>query len=149
MTTLGGAAVAKVARLAGFHGDAIKQAQVVSYAATRWNDAYQWDVPGAPTLDQWGLFATWPNRDYDGNPRDLFKAQCSADDAYRLWSAAGQTWDWHPVVQAQGGSLIRGAYRLIEEHRLWSSSTRAHTAVAVPFGHPEGTRPPRLFGTTT
>lgn len=138
--------MSRFARLAGFQGSAINQAVVVSYAATRWDDAYTWDPPGAPVLDQWGLFATFPATSELPNPRDLYDPQCSAADAYRWYRANDGTWDWHPVVQAHQGALIRGAYDTIERLGLWSRKAKQMGGPAVPLGHPVGTIPALPFG---
>ena len=144
MTALGGRDVAAAAQAAGFVGDEIRRAQVIAYAATRWEDHYQSEVPGVPALTQWGLFATNPNYYDPANPRALFDPITSAKDAYRYWQAAGGTWDWHPVVRVADGALVRGAWHTIEQGRLWGSKASDHTTHLVALGHPGGPLPSRL-----
>lgn len=142
MTMLGGREVAAAARLAGFRGDEVKRAQAVAYAASRWQSHYEVNVPGSPSLTQWGLFGTNPNDPGVPDPRTLFDPVVSAKDAYSLWYADGGSWDWHPVTRALGGALLRGAWRLLDEYRLWDSREQDVAHVAVPLGHPVGVVPP-------
>lgn len=145
MTTLGGRVVAQLARDAGFSGDEVKRAQAVSFAATRWQDHYTSYVAGVPSLTQAGLFATTPELDGAPSERELLDGAVSAQDAYRLWTAAGGNWDWHPVVRAFDGMFVRSAWLALEAHKLWNSKTGDHQGPVVPFGHPEGTLPPGVY----
>ena len=144
MSQLGGRSVAIAARTAGFTGDEVRRAEAVAFAATRWQDHYELDVPGSPSLSRWGLFATPPDRYPGANPRDLFKAHLSAVDAYRYWMMAGGRWDWHPVVQDNGGARVIAAWRYLDQHGLWESKARQVPPSGVPLGHPIGAVPAHL-----
>lgn len=145
MTQLGGREVYAVVTAAGFQGEEIKRAQCIAFAATRWQDHYVSEVAGVPDLTQWGLFATNPNDADPANPRGLFDPYQSAADAHRLWIDAGGVWDWHPVVKAYDGALVRGAWTALDEHNLWMTKTPQVTSLGVPFGHPNGVLPPGVY----
>jgi hypothetical protein len=130
VTTWGGVEVLEFARQAGFTGDEVKRAACVAYAASQWRDHFESVIPGSPSLDRFGLWGL-TLEELDGwSPRSAMNPRMSAEIAYAQWVAAGGTWDWHSIVQAGGGAVLRAAWSTIEAQHLWETRAPSRQPLA-------------------
>jgi hypothetical protein len=124
VTTWGGADVTRFAQAAGFDAVQSKRATAIAFAVSRFNDHYEQRIAGVPSMDQLGLWGLHPEMGPTARGLCLFDPVTSAKVLQHLWSEAGGTFEWMPVFSVRAGDLVRQAWTLLDDHRLWQTRAR-------------------------
>lgn len=113
------------ARAAGFDNEDAKRAATVALVASQGADHYDWSDPGVPESAQKGLFGLPVHLVAALGDYDLKSPTTSAALAWQLWRAANRKWDWHPVVKADGGAMVKRTLAALDLDNRWTDTARS------------------------
>lgn len=109
MTAWGSAMVAKIAKGAGFGGEALHDAVALALAASGGADHYQHNPISSPGAERRGLWAIRVDEVPGGEAADLFNADVNAAIARALWELSSGTFGWHPAWVSGAAAQVRPA----------------------------------------
>lgn len=109
VTAWGFDAVAKIAKGAGFSGEALHDAVSLAMAASGGADHYRYNPIGTPGAERRGLWAIRVDEVPAGETPDLFSASVSAAVARALWQLSSESFGWHPAWITGAAAEIRPA----------------------------------------
>lgn len=109
MTAWGFDTVAKIAKGAGFSGEALHDAVSLAMAASGGADHYRYNPIGTPGAERQGLWAIRVDEVPPARIVDLFNPDQCAAIARELWVAASSSFGWHPVWITGAAAEIRPA----------------------------------------